>query len=111
MPCYVRLRDVKGTMGRGHVSHPMLGAEHGCVNGFSSGFTFCGALEYAAPGVHEDQEGFVVVEGRGWAKVGAEEFRLEPDTCFIAPAGVPHAMRKDRDSPDLKVCWFHGAIR
>ena len=76
MPYYVKRRDVQGITGRGTVSYPMLTAEHGCVNGFSSGFTICSGVEYPLPGVHEDQEGFVVLEGRGWAKVGTEEFRL-----------------------------------
>ena len=111
MPCYVRRKDVQGVPGPGHVSYPLLKAEHGCLNGFSSGFTIYTATQYTPPGAHEDQEGFVVVEGWGWAKVGNEEFHLEPDTCFIAPAGVAHAIKKDRDSPDLKVCWFHGAIK
>jgi quercetin dioxygenase-like cupin family protein len=109
MPRYVRREDVQGITGPGHVSYPMLGPQHGCANGFSSGFTICHGTEYNPPGAHDDQEGFVVMEGRGWAKVGNEEFRVAPDTCFIVPAGVPHALKKDPDSPDLKVCWFHGA--
>jgi quercetin dioxygenase-like cupin family protein len=51
-----------------------------------------------------------VLEGRGWAKVGDEEYRLEPEMCFIAPAGVLHCIKRDPDSEYVKLCWFHGAI-
>ena len=67
-------------------------------------------MEYAAPGIHADQEGFIVLEGPGWAIVGEEEFRLEPETSFIAPAGTPHRIRRDPDSVPVKVFWFHAAV-
>jgi len=94
----------------GHVSYPMLDQSHGCVAGFCSGITVYTAAEYPTPGVHEDQEGFVVMEGTGWAKVGDEEYRLEPEVCFVAPAGVAHTVKRDSSSEHIKVCWFHGAI-
>ena len=59
---------------------------------------------------HEDQEGFVVLAGRGWAKVGNEEFRMEPEVSFIAPAGVKHSIKSDEESEPVKVFWFHAAI-
>ena len=94
----------------GHISYPMLDEANGCVHGFSSGITYYTETEYPTPGDHEDQEGFVVLEGTGWARVGEEERRLEPDVCFIAPAGVAHTIRRDPQSGHVKVCWFHGAI-
>ena len=111
MSYFVNRRDIKGTEMPGHVSYRMLNESHGCVAGFSSGITIYTATDYPTTGVHDDQEGFVVMEGTGWAKVGDEEQRLEPDTCFIAPAGVPHSIKRDAAAPHLKVCWFHGAIR
>ena len=66
--------------------------------------------DYPVAQTHEDQEGFLVVEGRGWARVGNEEFRLEPDLSFIAPAGVNHAFKKELDSKPLKIFWFHAAV-
>jgi len=94
----------------GHTTYPMLDERHGCIAGFKSGISVYTTLEYLTPGVHEDQEGFVVLEGKGWAKVGDEECRLEPEMCFVAPAGVPHCIKRDPDSEHVKVCWFHGAI-
>lgn len=94
----------------GHITFRMLNERHGCVAGFQSGISVYTTLNYKTPGMHEDQEGFIVLEGRGWAKVGDEEFRLEPEVCFIAPAGTPHCIKRDPESEHVKVCWFHGAI-
>jgi mannose-6-phosphate isomerase-like protein (cupin superfamily) len=110
MSYFIARKDVQGTAMPGHVSYRLLSEAHGCVAGFSSGITIYTGTEYPATGVHADQEGFVVMEGTGWARVGGEEHRLEPDVCFIAPAGVPHSIKRDAASPNLKVCWFHGAI-
>ena len=85
---------------------PMLSESQGCMAGFHSGITIYEATEYDdPPGLHDVQEGFVVMEGRGWAKVGDEEFQLEPDVCFLAAAGVKHSMKRDPSSEYLKVCW------
>jgi hypothetical protein len=108
---FVRRSDVVGIPMEGHVSCPVLDASHGCVASFCSGITVHTATEYPATGLHDDQEGFVVLAGFGWARVGDEEFRLEPETCFLAPAGTPHSVRRDPESVPLAVCWFHGAIR
>ena len=110
MSYFVNRRDVEGVQAEGHTSYMMLDEAHGCVAGFKSGISIYTATEYPTPGVHDDQEGFVVLEGRGWARVGDEESRLEPEVCFIAPAGVAHSIKRDPDSAHIKVCWFHGAV-
>lgn len=110
MSYFVNRNDVRGGQDAGHVSYEMLDARHGCVAGFCAGISVYTETEYATPGVHADQEGFVVLAGRGWARVGDEEGRLEPEVCFIAPAGVPHCIKRDPDAPNVTVCWFHGAI-
>ena len=107
---FVNRREVQGTQRAGQISYPMLDGSNGCVAGFSAGITLYTAAEYPPPGVHRDQEGFVVMEGTGWARVGNEEYRLEPDVCFVAPAGVEHTIKRDADVEHVKVCWFHGAI-
>ena len=108
---FVKLADVPGVEGRNTVTHRMLGEAQGCVYGFSSGIGVYKATEYSiAPQGHADQEGFVVLEGTGWAKMGGEEQRIGPDDCFVAPAGVLHGIRRDPHVPSVKVCWFHGAI-
>jgi quercetin dioxygenase-like cupin family protein len=107
---FVNRREVEGTQMVGQVSYPMLDESNGCVNGFSVGITVYAATEYPPPGVHDDQEGFVVLEGTGWARVGGEEHRIEPEVCFVTPAGVEHTIKRDPDVEHVKVCWFHGAI-
>ncbi len=110
MSFFVDRKDVPSTQGTGQISYPMLDERHGCVNGFSAGITFYTETEYPPPGIHEDQEGFIVLEGTGWARVGDEEHRLVPDVCFVAPAGTAHSIKRDPDAVHVKVCWFHGAV-
>ena len=52
----------------------------------------------------------MVLEGTGWARVGEEEIPLEPETSFIVPAGVGHAVKKNPDSKPIKIFWFHAGI-
>jgi mannose-6-phosphate isomerase-like protein (cupin superfamily) len=111
MSFFVSRTSVERIVREGTVTWPMLDESNGCVNGFRSGIMLYSRSEYPNAGVHEDQEGFVVLEGRGWAKVGSEEYRLEPDVCFVAPAGVAHAIKCDPGAEFVKVCWFHGAVK
>ena len=88
----------------------VLTAENGCVAGCRAGFTIYELTEYGNGGVHQDQEGFLVLEGTGKALFGDQEFDVYPGLAMIAPAGVRHSIRKDADSVPVKVFWFHSAI-
>lgn len=110
MGYFVNKKNVAPVYREGQHSFELLKSENGCVAGCCSGITVYTEAEYLAPGVHEDQEGFFVLEGTGWAKVGEEEVRIEPEMSFMAPAGVEHSVKKDRDSVPVKVLWFHAAI-
>ncbi len=89
----------------------LMDEKNGCVNKCVMGVTESFSEEYETPGVHPGiQEGFVVLSGCGWAKVGDDEFELSPDTAFIAPAGAPHTVKKAPGSEPLKIFWFHAAI-
>lgn len=51
--------------------------------------------DYIVPyGVHTDHEGFYVVSGTGKMVIGTEEFDLAPGVSMLAPANVPHAIKK-----------------
>lgn len=63
--------------------------------------------EYPTPGVHEDNEGFYVISGQGKAKIGDIESDISEGSCFYAPAGVPHAIKKAPNTPDLVIFLFH----
>lgn len=88
----------------------LIDAAQGAVKGFCMGLAYYPLNTYREPGVHDDQEGFYVLEGTGMAKVGEQEFRIRPGAAFIAAAGVPHTMKRDPDSVPIKVLWAHGAV-
>ncbi len=110
MKYYERLKDIPAGKTEPYITHYMLKEENGCVAGCSTGISIHTKTEYPPPGNHADQEGFLVLEGTGWAKVGSQEFKIEPETSFIVPANMPHTIKKDIDSILVKVFWFHAAI-
>ncbi len=110
MSFFRHLRDVEGNETNGATGYLLLSEEQGCVNGCKMGMTIFTKEDYPVAQTHDDQEGFLVVAGSGWAKVGDEEFRLEPDLSFIVPKGVTHAFKKDKGSASLKLFWFHAAV-
>ncbi len=95
---------------KGAHSCDVLTADNGCVAGCKAGFTFYENTEYGKGGVHDDQEGFLVLEGSGKAKFGDSEFDVYPGLTMIAPAGTAHSIKRDEDSVPVKVFWFHSAV-
>ena len=106
----VSLKDAMPIQGAGHVSYNLLDQKNGCVNGCKTGISIYDSLEYSKPGVHDDQEGFLVTEGTGWARLGDKEIKLEADVSFIVPAGVEHSIKRDPGTKFVKVFWFHSAV-
>ena len=85
MAYYQRKQDVNEiAAGNGHGSFPLLGEKQGCTNGCCAGISYYSRTEYTPPAVHEDQEGFMVLSGQGWAKIGEEEFFVEQGTARTA---------------------------
>jgi mannose-6-phosphate isomerase-like protein (cupin superfamily) len=80
------------------------------LKGCCSGITFHTSTEYGEPGVHEDQEGFFVVEGTGFLNMDGEEIPVKPDTVIILPPGVAHTFKRNPDSVPLKIFWYHAAV-
>ena len=93
--------------GNGHYSYPMLGKEQGCKSGCCAGISYYTKNEYTPAAVHNDQEGFMVLSGEGWARIGTAEIRLEKEMAFIVPAGVEHQMRCENE--ELVLFWFHAS--
>ena len=76
-------------------------------NGYRAMFNHFYNKEYIIPyGIHDDHEGFFVVSGTGTMIIGEEEFILEPGVSMVAPANVPHAIRKTSEE-DLKIFLYH----
>ncbi len=111
MNCFIKLTDVVPIKEDGHISYEMLTEKNGCVAGCCAGISIFPETEYPLAAVHDDQEGFCVLEGSGLAKVGKQEFPIEPEVSFIVPAGTPHCIKKDPASKPVKVFWFHSAIK
>jgi mannose-6-phosphate isomerase-like protein (cupin superfamily) len=110
MTYFIRLADAQPIVRPNTTSYRMLGPQHGCVHGFSCGVSVYYSTDYVLDRGHADQEGFVILEGTGWAIVGDEEQHVVAGDCFIAPAGVDHQLKRDANVPHVKACWFHGAI-
>lgn len=108
MKYYVRQDEVEVHHGEEeHGSWRLVGKENGCTNGVHTGISYNKLEEYRTPERHDDQEGFCVLSGTGWARVGDQEFRLTPHTSFIAPAGVWHTVKCDDKNDPLTIFWFH----
>ncbi len=87
----------------------LLNQENGCAAGCRTGLLYYRQTEFIQGGVHDDQEGFYVLEGSGRAKVGECEFSISPGSSFIAPAGKEHYICRDEDCPYVKLFFFHAA--
>lgn len=106
------LQECKMNQAEGHRGGTMLDESNGCTNGCTMGGSVYTSTEYPTAGVHDYQEGFLVVEGAGMARIGESEFRLFPGVAFIVPEGVPHTMKKDAGVEDgVRLFWFHAAAR
>ena len=88
----------------------LVGEANGAVRGFCLGISYYDSVDYNPPGIHDDQEGFYILEGHGVAKVGTAEFAIQPGSSFIAPKGVPHCMKRAPGSEPIKVLYAHGAV-
>lgn len=93
--------------GHGHSSWPLLGEAQGCVNACAGGISSYTSTEYTPPATHDFQEGFIVLSGHGRAKVGTEEFPLDPETAFLVPQGVNHQLKSISPDTPLLLFWFH----
>ena len=89
---------------------PLLSAENGCLAGCRTGLLLYTQEEFRQGGVHDDQEGFFVLEGSGCARVGDREYPLSPGACFIVPPGFRHSIRKDPSCDCIKLFFFHAAV-
>ena len=108
---YVKLQELmEKNSDNPRSSYTLLDESMGCVNGCRCGISFYNWTEYKKGSAHEDQEGFFVLEGKGYAMIGGEEMVMEPGMAFMVPAGVEHAMKCDPAYEYCKVLWFHGAI-
>lgn len=105
---FVRKKDpTLFTTPHGSINYPLFTYENAPIHGVCASDAEYLNDEYPNPGVHDDNEGFYVYEGTGFAKVGDSEFELSAGTCFFAPAGVYHQIKKSSTCSKLRIFLFH----
>jgi len=110
MQIFINQADISPVKFEEYEYIPLLNEENGCQAGCRTGLLMYTQLEYKQGGVHEDQEGFYVLEGTGKAIVGENEFLLSPGVCFIVPPGLYHAIKRDAECDFIKLFFFHAAV-
>jgi mannose-6-phosphate isomerase-like protein (cupin superfamily) len=107
MSFHARLDPAFSVPGNGATGYPIFTNDNAPVPGLVSGVGIFHLDEFPPAAVHDDHEGFYVINGSGRARVGDEEFAIAAGSSFVAPAGVLHAIRKDRECGELRIFWFH----
>jgi quercetin dioxygenase-like cupin family protein len=87
----------------------VLNSANGCTNGARMGISYYSDEKYQTCGVHDDQELFYVLDGTGFVLLGEKEYPITVGSVFVATPGTPHSIRRNEDSPPIKILWFHGA--
>lgn len=87
--------------------HTLLDEDQGCVKGCRMGVSLYRNTEYHMPQKHDDQEGFFVLDGKGYALIDGEEIPLLPGTAFMVPAHTDHVIRRD---PSVTAVRFYGSM-
>lgn len=79
------------------------------IKGAKAGIMLCDDVEYGDLGDHDDQEGFYIIAGTGFALIDGKEYRVAKDTVILLQAHMLHTFKRDSDSVPLKIFWFHAA--
>lgn len=93
----------------GHTSCVVLNAENGCTGECMAGISQYALPDYPEDQIHTFQEGFYVIEGSGFARIGGEEIAIAAGTSFFVPAGMTHSIRRGDGAEYVRVFWFHSA--
>ena len=89
------------------VSYPLFDAGNAPVSGCAVMVNHFRNRAYPADlGVHDDNEGFYVVEGTGKYIIRGREYDLRAGTSMFAPAGMPHGLKNTGEGP-LVVFIYH----
>ena len=110
MQIYLNEADISPVKFEEYEYIPLLTAENGCQAGCRTGLLMYTQLEYKQGGVHEDQEGFYVLEGTGKALIGENEIVLSPGGCFIVPPKLYHAIKRNPECDYIKLFFFHASV-
>ena len=110
MKPYITLEDAIAEQSQ-RSGYKLLTEENGCTAGCCSGVSIYADTEFnTRPGAHEDQEGFFVLDGEGYAKLDDLVFEIKSGDSFVAAPGVRHTIKSKYENQPVKVFWFHSAI-
>lgn len=108
---YITFEEVVNNQGNNSRGYKLLTEQQGCVAGCCSGISLYTSTEFSDyPGAHEDQEGFYVLEGDGFAQLDDLVFPITEGDSFLAAPGVKHTIKTNDATKPVKVFWFHSAI-
>ena len=110
MSLYVKESDMAPVLFDHYRFIPLLDQKNGCQAGCHCGILEYTQTEFLQGGVHEDQEVFFVLSGQGTAMVGQQEIPLSPGVCFIAPPGQYHTIKREKNTPYVRLFFFHAAV-
>lgn len=110
MKPYVKLEEALASRIPGKLGYRLLDEKNGCTSGCCCGVSVYDNTEFPKDyGAHEDQEGFLVLEGEGVARLDELEIDIRPGDSFLAAPGVKHTIKCEPGKP-VKVFWFHSAV-
>jgi len=104
---YTTIEELEFTKYETHEGAELIGLKNGTKNGFCIGISVYHSEHYGKPGIHNNQEGFYVIEGTGKAKIGDNEFSISPGMGFLVMANVAHTIKKDPNSIPIRLIWAH----
>lgn len=89
-----------------HRTFSLFNRENSPVDGFVAIVNSVVSDSYPEPAIHDDNEGFFVIRGKGKIRIGGSEYSISENHAMLVPAGTPHAIRKDGSS-ELDIFIFH----
>lgn len=104
---FTKLKEKQVKEFNGANCYPVVKEGEISLKGVTAGVNHVFTTEYPPVGIHDNNEGFYVMSGSGKALVGEHEVEIDKGSCFFAPAGVPHALKKNPESDNMEVFLFH----
>ena len=104
----VRKEDVTPTVREGgRTSRLMVAPKNTEVKGMAMGYQTMPPGSVSTEHTHEtEQEAFFLVKGTGYATLGDQRFDVGPETAWVAPAKVPHALYNTGDD-EMMFIWCY----
>ena len=106
---HMEITNLQEQESSGNYAQVLLDKAQGCLGACLAGITVYKSSGYPEEQVHDFQEGFYVISGRGQTLVDGKEYDIKAGDSFLVPLGVKHTSRCSGDAEEMKVFWFHSA--